>query len=816
MSIERSDLAIFKPELLGSSDDAGGQRTKNRVESGKLNELFTAISDIDHAQSAVDIVKAFPALDTDGTALLLDGHVFISQQPTDDLVSMIIAESDQLTDDSRMTDMVDILESSVVAGQLIRNRLIGLLAGQDTFPRSYLQSIYSFNGTDYYENIKFYQGQVIVISVEYEGAEDANWPRFEHFCEVKETVIGGVGGVVSFSPPIPFDTPSTDIVINGTAGCTHLRYTSQNDGIKFHGVSALTDDATGSAISVESTSLELLPKIKSIVPTTDNSINANGGNDTPTSVIMKNVQTPSISGQYTYSFEVYDLLDNSHVNDLLRLQPTVSGINTRYQWKATVTGTTVVATISSVDGSFGGALPSVTLSYVSADKYDMYDNANAFPSTKKIAVGTTTMSITFLDTGYGNLILSEVDGSFYSGGRIFATLDYNTGVVTNFPDEKGDFTVSYICLIEAGLSDENSVNFALAVSTPVLDSFYVVVNSADGQTLLSASSDENGTITGSNISGTIDGNFASLTFGIDVDLTSLRYDISEIVTLSPPPELYGLDPLRIKNGGLVESFTAWNTISVQHTQVQEVANPQDGDLFDVRVGARFVDITDSTGASLWTVDGDNYTVDKASGVVELHSSFDGFTAPFVLTDSIGETALVTSVQENSLVLAAPLSAVYPVGSVVSSIQNLGDLQARIGQVRDMTSFDNNWDLDGTPATASLNVVDYPIEVINNTAINEDWVLIFTSETAFKCVGRRIGQVAIGDTLNDFAPINPLTLAPYFIIRQGAWGAGWNTGEAIRFESYASSKPIMMLRTVQSGHSQITTDRATLAFRGNES
>ncbi|MEI8602274.1 hypothetical protein P4S55_16215 [Shewanella sp. PP-Sp27a-2] len=167
MTISRLDLKVFKPEQLGSSDDAGGQRTKLAVESGKLNELFRAISDIDHAQSAVDIVKCYPALDTHDTSILLDGHVFISQKPTDEMVSLLIAEAATLDDADRMTDMVEILESSVRAGQLIRNRLIGLLAGQDTFPRPYLQSVYQFNGVDFYENITLVQGQTIVISVEY-------------------------------------------------------------------------------------------------------------------------------------------------------------------------------------------------------------------------------------------------------------------------------------------------------------------------------------------------------------------------------------------------------------------------------------------------------------------------------------------------------------------------------------------------------------------------------------------------------------------------------------------------------------------------
>lgn len=824
MTITRADLKIFKPEMLGSSDDAGGQRTKNAVESGKLNELFPAISDIDHAMSAVDIVKCYPALDTVGTELLLDGHIFISQKPTDPLVDMIIAESDVLGDADRMTDMVNILESSVVAGQLIRRGLIGLLAGQDSFPGAYLQSSYMFNGTEYWDNVTIYQGTTIVISVEYPGAENSLYPRFEHFCTVTKTVTGGKSGViVPFEPAIPYNTPDPHIVLGGESGCTKLRYTSQNDGIKYHGVANLTAANTTNEIAVGSTTVDLLPKVVSVNPLTNNSISASGTSDVPTTVIKKNVSQPVVSGQYTYIFEVADLFDDEYVTEVLGLKTAVAGINSTYSWAVSVTGTTVTATVTSYGGggygSFGGVGSNVvTLSYVSSNKYEKYLNSTGFPAFKKIAIGTTTMTITFLDTGYGNLVLKEGDNGYFSnGGQNFVQLDYNTGGTTKFLDARGDFTIAYTSLIEAAVSAENVASFTLVTGAPILDTFYVVVNNAAGDTLLSGSSDINGVITGSGIdSGLITGRNVLITFTQAVDLTSLRYDISETVTLSPPPELYGLNPLRIKNGGVVNAFTAWNAISVQHTQTQVVTSPAPAQTYNARANARFVDITDAEGKSLWTVANTHYTWVKATGVVTINSDFTGFTAPFILTDTIGEIALVTEVKPTSLVLAAALSQSYPIGAVVSSVQNLGDLQARVGTVRDMTAWSNNWDLDGDPATGNLNTVDYPIEVRNDTAVNEDWVLIFTSATAFRCVGKRLGQIATGDTLNDFAPINPLTLLPYFIIRVGAFGGGWNAGEAIRFMTYAASKPVMLLRTVQSGHSQITTDRAVLAFRGNES
>jgi hypothetical protein len=306
-----------------------------------------------------------------------------------------------------------------------------------------------------------------------------------------------------------------------------------------------------------------------------------------------------------------------------------------------------------------------------------------------------------------------------------------------------------------------------------------------------------------------------ITFTQAVKLSTLRYDITEQVRNLPPADIYGLNPLRIPNAGVVDIFRQWGTIAVSHTDYQAIVSPSNGTVVTVRTGSNFVDITDATGASLWAATNDHFTVDNVAGTVTLNSDFSGFTAPFILSDTISELALVTAVNEGVVSISAPLTRVFPINASVASVQILKDLQARVGKVRDMTSWGNNWDLDGTAAQGTVNTVDYPIEVTNQAAVNEDWALVFISATAFRCVGKRIGQIATGDTVNDFAPINPITSQPYFVIRSGAFGAGWNPGEAIRFATIASAKPAMAIRTVQAGHSQITTDRAVLAFRGNE-
>lgn len=816
MTITRNNLKIQKPQVLGSNADAGGQRTNNTVIGGQLNQLWKAISDVDHARGSFDLAKCFPWVDTPGTETMSDAHIFFGQEPTDEMVKMFIAESAALPDASRMTDMINILEGSVVAGAFIRSCQYGFLAGQDSFPRAYLQSSFLFDGKEFWRTEYVNQGEVLVISVEYEGNEDANYPRFEHFCQMKQSASGGQTGQVYFEPPIPYDTPDASRVINGQTGCTKLRRTSENDDIIYHGITRLTAETSSSLISVATTKGELLPKVKSVNSLTANSIT--DGDLGATGIIPKVATVPAVEGQKTYVFEVPDLLNDDFVNNSLALDPKITA-PASVRWSRTIVGTTITFTALS---TFNGTeVSNLVMEYLSAAKYEVYSNATAFPASKKVTKGSVKMTVTFTATSTSRALTETSDGNFvdsFASTRL-VILDYATGVVTKTPDTRGDFTVSYSCLVEASLTSDNTTTFTLVTDAPVLDSFYLQVQNVAHDALISASSNALGVISGTGVSGNIVGNVVSLTFTQNVDLTTLSYDIEELVTLSPPPELYGLNPIRLKNAGVVNIFTPWNPIVVEHTNVQAFTSASIGQTFNVRANARYVDLTDSTGASLYTVDNTHYSHNNATGVVTINSDFAGFVGPFVLTDSIGEEALVTAVRDGKLQLAEELSQTYPVGSVVASMQVLGDLQARVGKVRDMTSWSNNWDQDGTNAVGSLNDVDYPIEVSNEGAINEEWVLIFTSSTAFRCVGKGIGQIATGDTLNDFAPVNSLTGLPYFVIRKealGNGGGGWQTGEAVRFPTYASSKPAMLIRTTAPGHSQINDDRAVLNFRGNES
>lgn len=824
--ISRDSLKIFKPELLGSSNEAGGQRTNNAVQSGQINELFDAISDIDHAQSSIEIAKAFPTLYTNDTGKLKQAHVFVSEPPVDPLVNVFMIESPALNDASRMTDMKEIIESSVTAGELIREGGPGFLVNQNSFSSDYLQSMYRFNDRDYWKTSYLSVGEVICITVEYTGVENADWPRKTHFCKVTKTnIVNGQVGTVTFDPPIPFATPWPSLVINGQSKCTKLRLSNTASPLKFHGVTRTTAVANGVNLAVGATQLSLLPAITTILPKPGNTIvgGSENGDATVSQVIRKVITQPASEGTYSYTFTTPDLLTDENGLVAVSTVPTASmGGYTSYIQSVTVGTGNITVTLTS--GARFAYSPQVSLFYVSSYKYSLYSSANAFPANKQLTVGSIKGRAVFADANYAaqdvyERVSSEgTTGKLYDGTEHLATIDYLTGAVTKQVVSRGAFTLTYAGLVEssaAAAAGDTVAKFTLAVANPLLESFYVQVERISDRVLISASANAQGVVSGAGVEGTISSGVVELNFSAPVDLTTLRYDISDQVRQLPPAEIYGLNPLRIPNDGIVNMFRQWGTVAISHSQVQQVtATP--GTVYNIRQNAAFSDITDANGASLWTLENTHFTVNKAAGTVTINSDFAGFAAPFVLTDVISELALVSSFTPNAIVLAKPLSREYPIGATVASVQILGDLQARVGQVRDMTAWANNWDVDGDQATGNYNAVDYPIEVKNNTAVNEDWALIMTSPTAFRCVGRRLGQISSGDTLNDFAPINPVTNSPYFVLRKGGWGGGWQQGEVLRFPTFAASKPIMLLRNVQVGHSQITKDKAVLSFFGNES
>ena len=153
---------------------------------------------------------------------------------------------------------------------------------------------------------------------------------------------------------------------------------------------------------------------------------------------------------------------------------------------------------------------------------------------------------------------------------------------------------------------------------------------------------------------------------------------------------------------------------------------------------------------------------------------------------------------------------------VSSALIIGDLWARYTGLFDQKSWTNVWSdyLIGDQSTAQYNDTDYPIQVTNRATLQERWAIIFNTSTSFVLVGEHVGQIAVGDVNTDLAPINPNNGQPYFRLDHRGWGAGWSSGNVLRFTTQAAAYPLWVIRTILQSVAAQETDKFELQLRGN--
>tara|TARA_B100002049_G_C16076444_1_gene375198 strand:+ start:15 stop:1388 length:1374 start_codon:yes stop_codon:yes gene_type:complete len=421
--------------------------------------------------------------------------------------------------------------------------------------------------------------------------------------------------------------------------------------------------------------------------------------------------------------------------------------------------------------------------------------------------------------GKSTVFTDDKNGRFIESGYIFATIDYETGVINEVEADSIDYlgTVdeNLGAIIEKNNRMINQKQWQLPDSDFARDSLYISFETANG-TRLSASSDLNGNITGTNCTGTVsETGYVDVEFSEGVKPESITYDYNQVEITTVPSPTDGFDTSKLPNNGLVGIFHEFGQICVQNRERKPIANLTNGQKVSVLVESSYVDIIDSEGTSLWSVTDDNYSYDKETGEVTINAGINNFVAPYIITSIQSELVTVSAVENNTLKLLTKLKRSYPQGATISSVQNLGDFQAQTKDERTIAAWQNNFGDFGASGSSAINTTQYPIEMNNIGAIAQRYAIVFTSATAYNVLGEHVGTIYSGDILNDCIPINPHANAPYFTIRKEAFGVGLNPGEAFLFEVLAASKPTIVTRSVSPGHSDITLDNSTLSFRGNK-
>lgn len=507
-----------------------------------------------------------------------------------------------------------------------------------------------------------------------------------------------------------------------------------------------------------------------------------------------------------------------------------------FNWQASVTATWVISSAANTAGTQQADSPALSI--------DLLPNVG-----DTVAPGSARFDLSgneYVDRGDGRVVRA-IDAQT-DAGTLAGTIDYNSGLVTltNFPSGAASFAVRAL-VSEAATQQLSSVSFRVPGAPLRPGSVFVQAVSAETGETISATAALNGTLSAAKLRGTVDvdtgvvrvefgqmvpvaGNegqpwfLPGLVVGSNVFRPHLvvagtiRYNAVIQTYLPLSASLLGLDPVRLPQDGRVPIYRPGEVAVVHNTQITSRAAPLSNGLVINcgRTRLARVEVRNADGTQVPT---SQYAADLDAGTVTL-TNVTGMVPPLAVEHRVEDMVLVTDVQiDGTIRFARPLTHTYPSGStLVSSALAIGDLQARGGVPFAQQTWTNVWsdDLIGSAPVADYNAAIYPIEVSNAGAIQERWALIFVNTTTVRVVGEYSGDLGTLPIVADIAPINPVTGQPYFTLRALGWGAGWASGNVLRFNTAASNYPLWFARTVLQGPPSVGADKFRVQVRGNAS
>jgi hypothetical protein len=403
------------------------------------------------------------------------------------------------------------------------------------------------------------------------------------------------------------------------------------------------------------------------------------------------------------------------------------------------------------------------------------------------------------------------------------TINYLSGIVTlnNYIPGAGAVNVTSM-LTRFGQWTTIAANFRTALSPLVPEALQIVAMLDDG-TQITADADEHGVISGDYIRGEINYIFGTawLEFGQEdpeiiegdpwvpapVIPESIAYNAVAYKYLPLVASILGVDAVRLPPDGRVPIYRPGNILMIMHAAETAPATVANGGTISCgRTRVAWVRVIDADGVT----HGDGYELDRALGVVTF-TDVSEMTMPVTVRHTVGDLRMCTDAQINGeLAIGRALTHYYPANeSIVASCLIHGDRRARVSHVWDQASWNGTWTdfLVGNEATATLDTIAYPIEVTNEGAETERWILRWTSTTNVELIGQRRGLVFSGPFNADIAPTNPRTRVfdeqsgqwvggvPYLLIPVAANGGGWSTGNVVRINTVGAIADIWMARAI---------------------
>lgn len=437
------------------------------------------------------------------------------------------------------------------------------------------------------------------------------------------------------------------------------------------------------------------------------------------------------------------------------------------------------------------------------------------------SVGDPVVATSLLLSVTGNVYVDRggvlyKDPSVTTGSGLAAgSIDYAAGraKITSWANNTALGLQVLACLTQFGEFTSVAAAFRAAVAPLKPTSVSITATAADG-TLISATSDADGNITGALVRGAVNYEFGTawVEFGELIATVwtpravmpaTIRYNAVGYTYLPLNADILGIDPVRLPPDGRVPIYRPGDVVMVMNTTDTAPATVANGGAINCgRTRIAWVRVIDANGATVAS----GYTLDRDTGIVTF-SDITGMVMPVKVRHTVGDLRQITDAQiSGQLTLARALTHDYPTaGTVVASCLIHGDRRARVSAVWDQQTWDNTWvdTLVGSEAVATLDTIAHPITVTNEGAETERWMLRWTTTTNVELIGERRGLVYSGPFTADIAPINARTRnldgsggVPYLTIPVAANGGGWSAGNIVRINTVGALADMWLARSIQ--------------------
>ena len=306
---------------------------------------------------------------------------------------------------------------------------------------------------------------------------------------------------------------------------------------------------------------------------------------------------------------------------------------------------------------------------------------------------------------------------------------------------------------------------------------------------------------------------------IRVKNSTMKYNTVAFTYLPVDKELIGVDTVKLPQSGLVPSYRKGDLILVKAEKSIDYPDLTASTEYSLGMTRlTLIELIDSLGAKL---DYSLYDVDLDAGKFTTASTFNAsdYQAPFRAVYRYQDMAVATDIQiSGEITLSKVLTHDFKAGeTLISNAISMGTMQARVSNLFTQEIWGNKF-LDYREGEDSIFKYDTsvaPIEVTNESSIQERWVIVFTNSTNFELIGENIGKVASGTTMEDFMPLNPITKKPYFVMKSEGFSDGAVQGNILRFNTSGANYPVWIVRTVLQSDSNTIQHKYSLEFKGNK-